>query len=135
MRALSVSLLPRPLYYPRCLSCPSLDSSFASVDVHSLFTSSNGFKDVIRDWSAVPQSSPLYRVAHLVDSNLPLTSKQKFCFGLARSGQARPMRNFCFDINGRFESTTCVTLCLGAAQPQYQSKCGQGMSNRLLRCT
>ena len=29
-----------------------------------------------------------YRVTHLVDSNLMLTSKEKFHFGLARSGQA-----------------------------------------------
>ena len=51
------------------------------------------------------------RVTHLVDSNIPLTSKQKFRFGLAiLSGQARPIRNFCFDVNGRFESMRCVTL-------------------------
>ena len=29
--------------------------------------------------------------------NLPLTSKLKFRFGLARSGQARPKQNFCFE--------------------------------------
>ena len=52
----------------------------------------------------------IYRVTHLLDSNLPLTSKQKFCFGLTRSGQARPIRNFCFDVNGRFESTRYATL-------------------------
>ena len=49
-----------------------------------------------------------HTVTHLVDSDLLLTSKQKFRFGLARSGQARPIRNFCFDVNGRFESTRCV---------------------------
>ena len=52
----------------------------------------------------------IYRLTHLVDSNLLLTSKQKFRFGLARSGQARPIRNFCFGGNGRFESRRCVTL-------------------------
>ena len=52
----------------------------------------------------------IYRVTHLVDSNLLLTSKPKFRFGLARSGQARPIRNLCSDVNGRFESRRCVTL-------------------------
>ena len=52
----------------------------------------------------------MYRVTHLVDSNLLLTLKQKFRFGLARSGQDRPVRNFCSDVNGRFESRRCVTL-------------------------
>ena len=37
-----------------------------------------------------------YRVTHHVVQTLPLTSKQKFCFGLARLGQARPKRNFLF---------------------------------------
>ena len=54
--------------------------------------------------------SLLCGVTHLVDSNLPLASKQKFRFGLTRSGQARPIRNFCFDVNRRLESTRCVTL-------------------------
>ena len=35
-----------------------------------------------------PSSLQVYRVTHLVDSNLPLLPKQKFRFGLARSGQA-----------------------------------------------
>ena len=47
----------------------------------------------------------LYRVTHHVGSNLPLTSKDKFRFGLVKSGQARPKWNFCFDVNGRFEPT------------------------------
>ena len=34
--------------------------------------------------------------------NLLLTLKQKFCFGLARTGQARPKRTFYFEVNGRF---------------------------------
>ena len=55
-------------------------------------------------------SGYMYRVTHLVDSNLPLTSKQKFRFGLACPDLARPKQNFCFDVNGRFESTRCVTL-------------------------
>ena len=45
-----------------------------------------------------------YRVTHHVDSNHPLTSKQKFHFGLACPDQARPKRNFCYDFNRRFES-------------------------------
>ena len=44
----------------------------------------------------------LYRVTIPLVQNLPLTSKQKFRFGLARPGQARPKRNFCFKVNGRF---------------------------------
>ena len=43
-----------------------------------------------------------HRVTHQVVVNLPFTSKQKFGFGLARPGQARPQRNFCFEVNGRF---------------------------------
>ena len=46
-----------------------------------------------------------YRVTHLVDSNFLLTLKHKFRFGLARSGQARTKRNFCFDVKGRFQTT------------------------------
>ena len=37
--------------------------------------------------------STAYRVTHQVVVNLPLTTKQKFRFGLARPGQARPKRN------------------------------------------
>ena len=44
----------------------------------------------------------MYRVTHHVVQNLPLTSKHKFRFGLARPGQARQKRNFCFEVNGRF---------------------------------
>ena len=43
-----------------------------------------------------------YRETHQVVTNLPLTSKQKLCFGLARPVQARPKQNFCFAVNGRF---------------------------------
>ena len=51
-----------------------------------------------------------YRVTHLLDSNLPLTSEQKFRTGLSCPDLARPKRNFCFNVNRRFESTRCVTL-------------------------
>ena len=37
----------------------------------------------------------IYRVTHQVVQNLPLPSKQK----------ARPKRNFCFEVNGRFCTT------------------------------
>ena len=47
----------------------------------------------------------LYRVTHQVVTNLPLTSKQKFRFGLACHGLAKPRRNFSFDVNGRFVIT------------------------------
>ena len=40
-----------------------------------------------------------YRVTHHVGSNLLLTSKQKFRFGLACPDLARPKRNFCFGVN------------------------------------
>ena len=40
----------------------------------------------------------LYRVTHQVVTNLPLTSKHKFRFGLACPGLARPKRNCCFDV-------------------------------------
>ena len=39
-----------------------------------------------------------YRVTHQVVTNLLLTSKQKFRFGLV-------CQNFCFDVNGRFATT------------------------------
>ena len=43
-----------------------------------------------------------YRVTIQLVGNLPLTSKQKFHFGLARPGQARPKRNLSFEVNRRF---------------------------------
>ena len=46
-----------------------------------------------------------YRVTHHVVQNLPLTAKQKLHFGLAWLGLARPKRNFCFEVNGRFWTT------------------------------
>ena len=45
----------------------------------------------------------LYRVTIQLVANLPLTSKQKFRSGLARPGQARPKRNFWFEVLGGFE--------------------------------
>ena len=53
--------------------------------------------------------SILYRVTHQVEPNLPLKSKQKFCFGLSRSGQARPKQNFCFDVKGRYHAIRYLT--------------------------
>ena len=43
-----------------------------------------------------------YRVTILFVQNLPLTSDQKFRFGLACLGLARPKRNFSFEVNRRF---------------------------------
>ena len=45
-----------------------------------------------------------YRVTHHIGSNLPLTSRQKFRIGLSCPDPARPKQNFCFEVNGRFES-------------------------------
>ena len=50
-----------------------------------------------------------YRVTHLVDKNLRLTSKQKFHIGLACPDRARPKR----DVTGRLVSTRLVTLYAG----------------------
>ena len=98
-----LSLLPsRTLHHtrnPRCFGCPLVVKAALDyrLPVGVLFRLKK------------------YRVTHLVDSNLLLTSNQKFRFGLARSGQARPIRNLSFDVNGRFESRRCVTLYLDSA--------------------
>ena len=47
----------------------------------------------------------MYRVTIQLVANLPLTSKQKFCFGLAWPGLARPKRNLCSEVNGRFATS------------------------------
>ena len=54
----------------------------------------------------------LYRVTQNVGQNLLLTSNQKFRFGLARPGQAKPSQNgtFVLNVNRRFWPTFCVTL-------------------------
>ena len=52
----------------------------------------------------------MYRVTHQVVQNLPLTSKKKFSFGLARPGQARPKQNFTFEVNRRVCTRRWVTL-------------------------
>ena len=52
----------------------------------------------------------MYRVTIQLMANLPLTSKVKFCFGLACPGLARPKWNFCFEVNGRFATSGMVTL-------------------------
>ena len=44
----------------------------------------------------------MYRVTIQLVQNLQLTSKPKFRFGLARTGQGRPKRNFGFEVTGRF---------------------------------
>ena len=46
----------------------------------------------------------------LLVQNLPLTSKEKFRFGLASPGMTRPKRNFSFEVNGRFSTSGIVTL-------------------------
>ena len=43
----------------------------------------------------------LYRVTKQLEQNVPLTSKQKFLFGLAWPDLDRPKRNFCLEVNGR----------------------------------
>ena len=52
--------------------------------------------------STLWQWSVYYRVTIQLVQNLPLTSKQKFRFGLDWPGLARPKRNFCFEVNRRF---------------------------------
>ena len=52
----------------------------------------------------------VYRVTIQLVQNLPLTSKQKFLFCLDWPGLARPKRNFCFKVNGRFCTSRMVTL-------------------------
>ena len=47
----------------------------------------------------------MYRVTIQLVMNLPLTSKQKFRFGLARTGLDRPNRNFCFEVNEGFDTS------------------------------
>ena len=47
----------------------------------------------------------IYRVTIQVGPNLPLTTRQKFRFGLTRPGWARLKRNFCLEVNGRFGPT------------------------------
>ena len=51
-----------------------------------------------------------YRVTIPLVQNLLLTSKQKF--RLACPGLARPKRNFCFSVNGKFSTSGMVTLYL-----------------------
>ena len=46
-----------------------------------------------------------YRVTHQIVLNRLLISKQKFHFGLARPRQARPKRNFSFEVNRRIVTT------------------------------
>ena len=50
-------------------------------------------------------SLTVYRVTIQLVANLPLTSKQKFHFGLACPSLARPKWNFCFEVNGRFATS------------------------------
>ena len=53
-----------------------------------------------------------YRVTIPLVLNLLLTSEQKFRFGLACPGLARPKRNFHFEVNRRFWTSGMVTLYL-----------------------
>ena len=55
-----------------------------------------------------------YRVTIQLMTNLLLTSKQKFRFGLAMPDQARPKRNFCLKSTGgssQAEWSPCTILC------------------------
>ena len=52
----------------------------------------------------------VYRVTIPLVKNLQLTSRQKFRFGLACPGLARPKRNFCLEVNWRFCTSGMVTL-------------------------
>ena len=63
-------------------------------------------------FSPLPRCNSMfyYRVTIPLVQNLQLTSRQKFRFGLARPGQAKPKRNFCLEINWRFCTSGMVTL-------------------------
>ena len=58
----------------------------------------------------MPINTQTYRVTNQVVQNLPLPSKHKFHFGMARPEQARLKRNFRLEVNRRFCTTCCVTL-------------------------
>ena len=65
-----------------------------------------------------------YRVTQQVVANLPLTSKQKFRFGLAWTGLTRSKQNLCIKVNGRFGTTCIVTLyCDSVEEWQTSNVC------------
>ena len=65
-----------------------------------------------------------YRVTIPLVLNLLLTSEQKFRFGLACPGLARPKRNFHFEVNRRFWTSGMVTLYLFALQVELAMRIG-----------
>ena len=87
----------------RARAAPSLPSTAVaaadqSTDKEKDFASTAlAFRVKLAPWQITSE----YRVTHQVGSNFPLTSKQKFRFGLACPDLARPKRNFSFDVNGR----------------------------------
>ena len=62
--------------------------------------------------SKAKRSTGKNRVTIPLVQNLQLTSRQKFRFGLACPGLARPKRNFCLEVNWRFGTSGMVTLYL-----------------------
>ena len=58
-----------------------------------------------------------YRVTEQLVQNFPLTSGQKFRFGLACPVLARPKWNFCFELNGKFCTSCSVTLYMNGHEP------------------
>ena len=77
----------------------SLQKDSPNIHESKSFMSAKGITKAVRNMNN------MYRVTHHIVQNLPLTSKHKFCFGLAMPGHARPKRNICFEINGRFWTT------------------------------
>ena len=63
---------------------------FAGAARESLTLSGNLIFQQLNDRLFSSRPPPLYRVTHHDVQNLPLTSKQKFCFGLAWTGLAWP---------------------------------------------
>ena len=53
-------------------------------------------------WAVAQERCLVYRVTHHVGQNLPLTSKQKFRFGLVWPGLTRPKQNFFWMSTGGF---------------------------------
>ena len=75
-----------------------------------------------------------YRVTHHVDSNLPLTSKQKFRFGLARSGLARPIRNFVLMSTGGLNQRD-VSPCISTLTTLHHIKVSMAIYETSIKIT
>ena len=95
-----------------------LDLSFPPESL-TCFTGSDNLKTVnCVSWGQILYYLNIlnvYRVTIQLVTNLPVTSKQKFCFGLAWPSLARPKRNFLLKSAGGFgqrDGSPCtVNVC------------------------